>query len=75
MYKTYFIYCMDIKKWSKLKNNYNNIIYDVYNKPKDIINFINIFSSKEIKRFHVNKLITYEDYKDKYKDIQNRFEK
>ena len=61
------VYCMNVQKWSKLKNDYN-IIYDVYNKKKDVINFINIFSSKEIKPFHLTKLIRYEDYIDKYKN-------
>ena len=62
------IYCMDIKKWSKLKDDYN-IIYNVYNRSEDVINFIKICSSEEIKPFHVTKLITYEDYIHKYKDI------
>ena len=62
------VYCMNIRKWSQLKNEYN-IIYEVYNEIKNVINFINIFSSKEIKPFYVNKLITYENYIDNYKNI------
>ena len=61
------VYCMNLQKWSKLKNDYN-IIYGVYNEKKDVINFINIFSSKDIKPFNLTKLIRYEDYIDKYKD-------
>ena len=61
------VYCMNIQKWSKIKNDYK-AVYDVYNKQKDVINFIITHSSKEIKPFHVTKLIRYEDYIDKYKD-------
>ena len=60
------IYCCNLKKWSSLKNKYN-IIYGVYNKQSDVVNFIKKFSSKDIKPFHITKLITYNDYINNYK--------
>ena len=62
------VYCMNLQKWSKLKNDYSNIIYGVFNKKKDIIDFIKNFSYDKIKPFNLTKLIRYEDYIDKYKD-------
>ena len=64
--KNVCVYCRDLA-WSKLKNKYSKI-YGVFNKPKDVVNFINNFSSKEIKPFYLTKLITLEDYLDKYND-------
>ena len=60
------IYCCNLNKWSSLKNKYN-IIYGVYNKQSDVVNFIKKFSSKDIKPFHITKLITYNDYINNYK--------
>ena len=61
------IFCMNLEKWSPLKNKYS-IIYDVCNKKKGVYDFISKFASKEIKPFPVTKLLTYQDYLDKYKD-------
>ena len=61
------IYCMNYDKWSFLKDKYE-IIFDVYTDQDEVINFINQFSSKDIKPFPITKLLTYQDYIDKYKD-------
>ena len=50
-----------------LKEKYH-IIYDVYQKQKDVVNYIKIFSSNNIKPFPIPKLITYDDYINKYKN-------
>ena len=60
------IFCCNLSKWSSLKNKYN-IIYGVYNKRNDVVNFIQKFSSKEIKPFHITKLLNYDDYINNYK--------
>ena len=65
--KNVCVYCMNLQKWSKLKNQYNKV-YGVFNTTKDVLNFINQFSKKEIKPFYVTKLITLKDYLAKYKD-------
>ena len=61
------VFCMDINKWSPLKDKYK-FIYGVYSSAKDVILFINKFSSKDIKPFPTTKLLTYHDYVKKYKD-------
>ena len=61
------VYCVNIKKWSYLKNKYE-IVYDVFSEQKDVIKFINDFSSEEIKPYPVKKLLTLYDYNDKYKE-------
>ena len=65
--KNMCIYCMNLGKWSPLKNKYK-IIYGVYNDRNSVYKFISKFSSKEIKPFPITKLLTYKDYIDKYKD-------
>ena len=65
--KNICVYCMNLEKWSPLKNKYK-IIYGVYNTRNGVSNFIKKFSSKEIKPFPQTKLVTEQDYKDKYKD-------
>ena len=65
------VYCVNLTKWSKLKDKYDKV-YGVYNKQSDIKNFILKFACKDIKAFHITKLITYKDYEDNYK---NRHEK
>ena len=65
--KNICIYCMNIKKWNKLKNKYD-LVYNVATSQKEVIDFIKHFSSEEIKPYHLTKLITYNDYLDKYKD-------
>ncbi len=65
--KNVCVYCWNLKKWSPLKDKYK-IIYNVCNMQNDVINFINKFSSTEIKAFPITKLLTYQDYLDKYKE-------
>ena len=64
--KNICIYCKDLEKWSPLKNKYNDDIEGVYNKPDDIINFIEKFSSK--KAYPLTRLINYKNYKNFYKE-------
>ena len=59
---------MDINKYQYLKTKYPKIHDDIYNKPKDIVNFINRSSDINIKAFPSTKLLTLEEYNDKYKD-------
>ena len=61
------IFCLNVNKYMPFKNKYN-MLYNVYNRQFEIVNFIKGFSSKEIKPFPITKLVTYEDYKKKYKD-------
>ena len=62
------IYCFNRDKWSHLKNKYN-IIYGIFNKIKDIKEFIEKLSSKDIKPFPLSKLMTYKNYIESYKNI------
>ena len=65
--KNVCVYCWDIKKWSKLKKNYK-LIYKVVSSNQEVIDFIKLFSSEEIKPFEFTKLIYFNDYLYKYKD-------
>ena len=65
--KNVCVYCANIQKWGQLKKKYD-IIYDVVATKKKVIDFINHFSSEKIKPYNVTKLITLNDYLDKYKD-------
>ena len=65
--KNVCVYCMNIQKWGPLKNKYD-LVYDVVTSQKGVKNFIKNFSSEEIKPYHLTKLITLNDYLDKYKD-------
>ena len=60
------IYCLNLAKYMPLKNKYS-ILYGVYNRQFEIVDFIKKFSSNKIKPFPITKLVTYEDYKEKYK--------
>jgi hypothetical protein len=60
------VYCLDLNTWSPLKNKYNKI-YGVFNTTRDIISFIYKFAKEDIKPFPITKLLTYNDYCDKYK--------
>ena len=62
------IYCMNINKYMSLKENYPKIHNDIYNKPKDVLNFINKYSDAKIKAYPMTKLITFQEYKDKYRN-------
>ena len=62
------VFCRDVKGWSKLKSKYP-IIDGVYGKRKEVNNnFIEKYASKDIKAFPLTKLITYNEYLNKYKD-------
>ena len=61
------IYCMNFDKWKSLKDKYP-IIYSVCTSRAKVTDFIRAYASKEIKAFHVTKLITLDDYQDKYKE-------
>ena len=65
--KNVCVYCMNIEKWGQLKNKYD-LVYDVVKSQKGVFKFIKNFSSEEIKPYRVTKLITLNDYFDKYKD-------
>ena len=65
--KNVCVYCMNIQKWGPLKNKYD-LVYDVVTSQEGVKNFIKNFSSEEIKPYHLKKLITLNDYLDKYKD-------
>ena len=62
------IYCMKLDKYQYLKQKYPKIHNDIYNKPKDVINFIQKFFDFNIKPFPIIKLLTYQSYQNKYKD-------
>jgi len=61
------IYCMNIQKYKDLKNKYNKLI-GVYNTQMQVEEFIEAVSSTEIREFPTLKIITYNDYKEKYHD-------
>ena len=65
--KNVCVYCMNLEKWSTLKDKYTKV-FDVTNSRKKVVEFIKQFSTKEIKPFPITKLVTLYDYMDKYKD-------
>ena len=65
--KNVCIYCMKIEKWAPLKSKYN-LIKDIVNSTKKVKDFIQKYSSEEIKPYHLTKFITLNDYLEKYKD-------
>ena len=56
------IYCANLEKYLPLKYQYNKIHDDIYNKRTQVLEFIKMFSAKEIKPFPLTKLITFNDY-------------
>ena len=62
------IYCLNLNKYEPLKKKYNILHDDIYNRQFEVVNFIKMFSAEEIKPFPLTKLITYDDYIEKYKD-------
>ena len=62
------IYCMKPANYIKYKNEDPQFICEVTNKGFDVIDFINNYSSKEIKPFPLTRLVTIEDYKHAYKE-------
>ena len=61
------VYCQEIQNWLHLKIKYD-LVYDVVTSKDKVINFIKNFSSEEIKPYQVTKVITLNDYLEKYKD-------
>ena len=53
-----YIYCMKPEKYQYLKEKYSKIHDDIYNKRKDVVNFINKNSRENINPFPITKLIT-----------------
>ena len=66
--KNVCVYCMNLEKYNHLKIKYPKIHDDIYNKRNDVINFIKKFSSEKIKPYPMTKLVTYEEYIEKFKD-------
>ena len=62
------IYCMKPEKYQYLKIKYPKIHDDIYKKRQDIVNFINKNSNENIIPYPLTKLLTYEEYIDKYKE-------
>jgi len=52
------IYCMKPEKYQYLKEKYSKNHDDIYNKRKDVVNFINKNSREDINPFPITKLIT-----------------
>ena len=61
------IYCWKLKDYINLKYTIPKLHNDIYNRPSEVVKFINKYSSKDIKPYPFTKLITYQDYLDKYK--------
>ena len=61
------VYCQEIQNWLHLKSKYD-LVYDVVASKDKVINFIQNFSSEEIKPYQTKKVITLNDYLEKYKD-------
>ena len=70
MFSIYLYFCHKIDKYKYLKDKYKKYnIVDIFKETRDVINkFINIYNEKEIRPFKMTKLITFEDYKEKYFD-------
>ena len=60
-FKNVCIYCNLVDKHSHLKKKYSKI-YDIYDDPEDVVEYIKKFSSEKIKPFRVTKLVTYFEY-------------
>ena len=60
------IYCSKVEKYIPLKYQYNKIHDDIYNRRTQVLEFIKMFSAKEIKPFPLTRLITLHDYKKLY---------
>ena len=63
--KNICIYCMNVDNYLHLKIN-NNKIKGVYNTCEDIVKFIKDISSEEFIQYPITKIISYNDYKNKY---------
>ena len=56
------IYCSKVENYIPLKYQYDKIHDDIYNRRAQVLEFIKMFSAKEIKPYPLTKLITYRDY-------------
>ena len=64
------IFCSSKSKYIHLKDKYNDFLDEIYfKKIADIFTFIDKYSSKDIKPFPQIKLITYDNYINKYNNI------
>ena len=59
--------CKNYDKFKSLENKYKKV-YSVYTNVEEVIKFIKDFSSKKIKPYPIAKLLTYDAYKEKYKE-------
>ena len=66
--KNICIYCMHPEKYQYLKTKYPKIHDDIYKTRKDVVNFIDKYANENINSFPLTKLITYEEYVEKYKE-------
>ena len=62
------VYCWEINNYIYLKDKYPKINDNIYRKRSDIVKFIEKSSSRNIKSFPLTKVITYDDYVNKYKE-------
>ena len=59
------VFCLKVKNYIHLSKKYKKI-KGIYNIKSDVIKFIEDVSSEETKEFPSIKILTYNDYKDKY---------
>ena len=71
MHKNVCVYCPDIEKCRQIKSKYD-LVDSFVNSQKDVIDFIKNCSSEEIEPYPLIKLITLNDYLEKYKDIHKK---
>ena len=67
-FKNVCVFCKNLDNYKNLKKEYPKIHDDIYNDKEKVINFINEKSENSIKVFQITKLLTMEDYKEKYND-------
>ena len=65
LFQNICIYCFNIKKYSYISKE-NKKVKGIYDDPKNVVKFIKDYSSIEIKDYPLRKIISYNDYKDKY---------
>ena len=65
LFQNICIYCFNIKKYSYISKE-NKKVKGIYDDPKNVVKFIKDYSSNEIKDYPLRKIISYNDYKDKY---------
>ena len=62
------IYCLEPEKYEKEKEENPQLIHLIATQTEEVLNFIKEFSSKDIKPFPLTKLITKDEYLNKYKE-------